>query len=255
MPSAQEILILHRPNESQQAGARSTMALALRVVGPAQVASILHLRAQVLGQLTNPDIYVNEADERQFVSQHCGPAGLTLGVFDGPTLVAYAMLGLPTAHAADNLGHWFGLNLSDRAKVAHVASCMVLPSHQGFGLQRKLLAARFKLALDNRRNICIGMISLHNHISRQNLLHEGFHIGWVGHLCGLERQLVYTDLTHAMALDTSPGAPVHRVACLDFAAQCTLTRQGFWGAGTDSPQSYTDAEELIFARLCTPLGR
>jgi GNAT superfamily N-acetyltransferase len=177
-------------------------------------------RAQVLGQLTNPDIYVNEADERQFVSQHCGPAGLTLGVFDGPTLVAYAMLGLPTAHAADNLGHWFGLNLSDRAKVAHLASCMVLPSHQGFGLQRKLLAARFKLALPNRRNICIGMIfAAQPHQPPEPAARR------VSHRLGrppvrARKTLVYTDLIHAMALDTSPGAQCAEWPAWIFAAQC-----------------------------------
>lgn len=230
-------------------------ALALRMIGPEHVTNILLLRKQVLSHLTNPDIYVNEDDEQEFVRQHCGPAGVTLGVFDGPRLVAYAMLGLPTPQDPNNLGHWFGLAPPNCARVAHVASCMVLPSHQGLGLQRRLLAARFRLALDYGRSICIGMISLHNHISRQNLLREGFHIGWVGHLCGLERQLMYTDLNRPMAFDISLGAQSHRVACLDFVSQRTLTRQGFWGTGTDSLLSLTDAEELIYSRPKTPIGQ
>lgn len=220
--------------------------LDLQLLREAHVSAVLDLRNQVLGALTEPDLYVREADETGFVREHCGLRGETIGVFDRGQLVAYAMLGLPPADDPEHLGRPLQLPRSSWPRVAYVASCMVLPSHRGQGLQRNLLAARFALAQTRGRDICVAMVSLHNSASRHNLLKEGMRVAWVGDLDGLKRQLMYIDLAHPLRFDLGPEAVTHVVHHLDYARQRSLTEQGYWGVA-EHGHSSDRAEHLVFA--------
>lgn len=227
--------------------ARHVGDLDLQLLHEEHVPAVLNLREQVLQALTEPDLYVREVDEAAFVRQHCGSPGETIGVFDHDRLVAYAMLGLPAVDDPDHLGRPLKLPRSHWARVAHVASCMVLPSHRGRGLQRSLLAARFALAQTRGRDICVAMVSLHNSASRHNLFREGMRVAWVGELDGLRRQLMYIELAHTLRFDLGPGAPVHRVDHLDFATQQSLSAQGYWGVA-EQGLAADQAQHLLFAR-------
>ena len=77
------------------------------------------------------------------------------------------MLGLPRADDADNLGIPLGLDESARARVAHLASCMVRAAYRGYRLQRPLLAARMALAQTYGRSILRPPLSLRNQPSRR----------------------------------------------------------------------------------------
>lgn len=235
------------PPDLSPTDARHVGDLDLQLLRAEHVPAVLQLRNQVLGALTEPDLYVREYDEVGFVTQHCGPRGDTIGVFDQGQLVAYAMLGLPPVDDPDHLGEPLKLPHSAWPRVAYVASCMVLPSHRGQGLQRSLLAARFALAQTRGRDICVAMVSLHNSASRHNLLKEGMRVAWVGLVDGLKRQLMYIELARPLRFDLGPQAITHVVNHLDYTTQKTLTHQGYWGVAEQSP-SADRAEQLIFAK-------
>lgn len=219
----------------------------LRLLALDDVPDVLLLREEVLAGLSEPDLYIREADEPGFVGAHIGgqpgSSGEAIGVFDGRRLVAYAMLGLPAADEADNLGHALGLASAERAEVAHIASCMVREPYRGHGLQRVLLAARFSLAQAHGRRVCAGMVSLHNQASRRNLMREGMRVAWVGHLNGLRRQILALHLRQPWTFSRDR---IELVESLDFERQCALARQGWWGVSVlEGPGQ----DALVFAAL------
>lgn len=192
------------------------------------IEEILALRREVLSGLEHPDIYVREADEVGFVSDHLGERGLTLGFFAGTRLVSYGMLGLPGTDDPGNLGFAIGFDAARRERVAHLASCMTLKDYRGKSIQRELVEARMRLAKSLGRRYCLAMVSLHNGMSRGNLFAAGLTIRWAGYLDELKRQLMFRDL------DASIGFDERQEACvdpLDFERQCELTRAGWWGVG------------------------
>jgi len=161
-------------------------------------------------------------------TNHLTGAGHTFGVFADDRLVAYGMLGLPLAHGEDNLGRVLGLDTGPCGQVAHLASCMILPEYRGHCLQRELIAARMALAKELGRRYCVAMVSLHNGVSRNNLLAAGLAIRWVGNLGELRRQLLFSDMNRTDDFDV---AQQEIVDSLDFERQCELTRRDWWGTG------------------------
>lgn len=220
-----------------------------RLLDQNDVAAVIRLRDEVLAGLDNPDMYVREDDENGFVRTHIGSGdddcyGRTIGVFDQNRLVAYAMLGLPTADDPDNLGHFFSPSLVSPERTAHLTSCMVLEPYRGRHLQRMLLVARVALAQAYGRDFCVAMVSLHNHASRHNLLREGLRIGWVGEIDGLRRQLMAVRPGQDWAFDRRT---LRLVSGLDWRRQGQLTRQGWWGINVH--QQGQTRKNLVFARL------
>lgn len=206
--------------------------LSLRLLTIKDVAEVTRLRDEVIESLAHPDFYVRESDESEFVRAHVDAArgsGETIGVFDGSRLVAYGMLGLPHAHAGDNLGRFFCAR-GESLRVAHLAGCMVGEHYRGQHLQRMLLKARMELARGRGRNFCVAMTSMHNHPSRRNLMREGLCIGWVGELNGLKRQLLAIDLAQPLRFDHQSAQLVGHD---DWDRQRELVQQGWWGVGAN----------------------
>jgi GNAT superfamily N-acetyltransferase len=197
-----------------------------RLLRANSLSMVMDLRQEVLTSLPLADLYAREADELAFVNRHLGSAGETLGVFDGSTLIAYAMLGLPDATATGNLTELLPIGGNDLAHSAIIASCMVRPKYRGKGLQRALISARLERARAHERTQCVAAVSLHNHASRHNLMQEGMRIAWVGELSGLRRQLLAIPLSHPW---TFAKQPTYTVDALDFETQCRLTAQGLFG--------------------------
>ena len=194
---------------------------------------LLDIRHEVVRQLPHPDFYVMEDNELEFVQRHCGPHGETIGLFEkcgehGERLIAYAMVGFPGPSDADNLGVTVGLPQAELDKVGILASCMVLPSHRGHGLQQQLVLLRQLLCVSHGRNHCLSMISLHNRPCRFNMFRAGMLIRWVGVLdgYGLQRQVVYCDQDQPTEFDLSE---VRLVEELDFETQSLLAAEGWWG--------------------------
>lgn len=183
------------PPDTKAALAPRLQGYNARLLGAGDQDRVLALREAVLGDLGHDDLYVREDHERDFVAAHLGAQGRTIGLYDGTVLVAYAMLGLPRADDPDNFGHLLGLERADRARIGHLASCMVQPGYRGRGLQRALLNARLLLARAHGCTRCAGIVSLHNHASRHNLMREGLQVLWVGNWHGLRRQLLVREAT------------------------------------------------------------
>lgn len=208
--------------------------LDFRLLGLADAQAVMHLRAQVLAQLSHPDLYVREADEAQFVRRHLQAQappdlqswGASIGVFDGSKLVAYAMLGMPAATDPDNLAHHAGAAVADPESTAHLASCMVLPDYQGRHLQRSLLYIRCALARAWGRESILAMVSLHNHASRHNLMSEGLCVSWLGEIDGLRRQLLACKQTQPWYFDMRD---MKKVSSLDWQSQQSLLADAWWG--------------------------
>lgn len=194
-------------------------------LGPEDLGRLMDLRARILGNLEHADMYVPEDNEAAFVSNHLGTRGMTFGVLSGSRLVSYGMLGFPEADDDDNLGALAGLDIGQRGKVAHLASCMTLDEFRGSGLQTRLAALRMDVAWAAGRRYCIAMVSLHNDTSRRNLLASGMVIRSVEEANGLKRQFMVADLLRP----TRFGFRQKSVAALDFTRQCELTRRGWWG--------------------------
>jgi GNAT superfamily N-acetyltransferase len=204
--------------------------LSIRLLDTSDIPHVTALRDEVLAQLAHPDLYAREDDVDGFVLSHIGfhaeSRGQTLGLFDSQQLIAYAMLGLPSAQDGDNLGHHLTTDASILRGVAHIAGCMVQKSWRGNGLQRLLLAERFELAKSIGRTTCIAMVSLRNDASRRNLMNSGMHIGWVGTINGLHRQLLVTNLEASWNFEKEN---LKLVGCLDLSEQILMSAQGWWG--------------------------
>ncbi|MGI4862221.1 MAG: GNAT family N-acetyltransferase [Janthinobacterium lividum] len=184
---------------SDPAAAGRRPPLRMRRLTPRHAVAIMALRARVLAALARPDLYAAEADEAGFIARHCGPAGITLGIFDGETLVAYGMLYLPDADA-DATGH-AGMtashpshpshasrrNATERAAIAELSSCMVDPDWRGRGLQRRLIEARLRWGVRHGARRFRVVVAPHNAASRRNLRMAGFRRVWAGDVDGHHR--------------------------------------------------------------------
>jgi GNAT superfamily N-acetyltransferase len=219
----------------------------LRLLSSFHLEGVMALREQVLAQLPDADLYVREHDERGFVAAHlggmAGAQGETIGAFDGDRLIGYAMLGLPAPGDPDNLGLHLPQAAGRLGQVAHIASCMVLPECRGHGLQRVMLGARLLLAQAHGRTICAGMVSLHNHASRRNLMREGLRIMHVGQVAGLQRQILALRLGQPWTFATEQA---QLVGSTDYARQCALAQAGWCGVSALEGQGQ---DMLVFARL------
>lgn len=234
-----------------------------RLLDPTDVDRVLVFRDAIIAGLRHPDLYRRETDERDFVAAHCGVAGETVGVFarssEGERLVAYAMLGLPDADAADNMAHLIKASAPDRARTAHLAGCMVLPEWRGNGLQKALLLARMALARTRQRSLLFAMVSPHNHVSRRNLMGEGLHLVWAGPLPAVFSGVSPPQVLHRQifAVDTerhwrylSDGAQL--VAHADLLRQQVLIEAGMHGVSEAllGPVSENQPEGLlVFAQV------
>lgn len=201
----------------------------LRVLTSADFPAWMQLRDEVLADLAHPDMYVREADEAAFFSQHSLPRGHAIGVFLGAELVAYAMLGIPEPGEAGHLGAVTGLAPGAQARVAHLASCMVRARWRGRQLQALLLKLRCALAQAYDRPLCLAMVSLHNAASCHNLLAHGMWIAWTGEIDGLQRHVVQIDLLEPARWDLEDS----RLIAADDFAQLRAAAAGGYGGIAD----------------------
>ncbi len=200
----------------------------LQVLSPDDFAAWVGLRDEVIAGLAHPDMYVREADEAAFFARHLPPCGQCIGVFLDGELAAYAMVGMPGADDADNLGAVIGLPPASLSCVSHLASCMVRRPWRGHQLQRLLLQLRCALAQAYQRPLCLAMVSLHNPVSRHNLLANGMWIAWTGVIDGLRRHVLQSDLRGRQRWDPRDS---RLIAGDDFDQLCAAAASGYVGVG------------------------
>lgn len=200
----------------------------LQVLSPDDFTAWVGLRDEVIASLAHPDMYVREDNEAAFLAQHSPPRGQSIGVFLNGELAAYAMVGMPGADDADNLGAVIGLPPASLSCVSHLASCMVRRPWRGCQLQGLLLKLRCALAQAYQRPLCLAMVSLHNPVSRHNLLANGMWIAWTGVINGLRRHVLQIDLLGRQRWDLQDS---WLIAGDDFDQLCAAAASGYVGVG------------------------
>lgn len=118
--------------------------------------------------------------ENAYAQTHLGPRAITLGVFHGSSLVAFACLLLADRDDAADPGHAVGLLPGDWSRSAHMAACMVSEHFWGLHLQVRLLHWRREMAIAHDRTLLLAMTACGNTFSRRNLLAAGLSIHWLG---------------------------------------------------------------------------
>jgi hypothetical protein len=176
-----ELPLLHLP--------RGLSQLSSRLLTWQDHEDVLAFRRQIFStlprefRLTDPDCENLESAEIRWAQTHLSHPAVTLGIFHGSTLIAFASLILPqTASEDDRLSHLLGLSDSEIKRSAQMAACMVAEDFRGLRLQPKLLAWRRHLAVLANRSFIASMTACGNVYSMRNLLEAGMSIRWVGEL-------------------------------------------------------------------------
>jgi ribosomal protein S18 acetylase RimI-like enzyme len=144
------------------------------MLGPADVPGVIALHRRVLASLA-PGLLNPETDA--FFAQHAFEAGRLFGLASSQgALVAYAVLGLPTASDIGNFGRLIGLAESELGLVAHLDGAAVVPEWRGHGLQRALLVRRVACAVCLGRRHLLATVAPANHHSLRNATGLGLRI-------------------------------------------------------------------------------
>jgi ribosomal protein S18 acetylase RimI-like enzyme len=156
---------------SHRAGERTLQG---RLLGESDLPALIGLHHRVLAAL--PDGILN-AETDEFFAQHVFESGRLLGVETGDgEIVAYAVLGLPTASSSYNFGRDINLPLSELGAVAHLDGIGVDAAWRGHGLQRALSQRRTAIAVAAGRRHMITTVAPNNLHSLSNLLALGFNV-------------------------------------------------------------------------------
>jgi predicted GNAT family acetyltransferase len=144
----------------------------MTILVPADLDRVKALHDSVLAEPRTAALYVMR--DCRFFARHLGWHGRVLGFFDNAgELVAYSVLGLPDADAADNLGASIELPRTRRAQVAHLDGTAISADWRGHGLQRRFTAERIKIARRQARPILLATCQPDNHWSLANLFRMG----------------------------------------------------------------------------------
>ena len=185
---------------------------------------LIELRQFVVSGLRDPDFYVLEKDA--FVHAHLGENGDTIGVFAGPELVAYGMIGLPSPDDPENMASVMGFGVDDRAMSAHLASAMVRRDYRGRELHKWLVTARLSRARALGRRHIFSMVAPSNDASWANLCRLGLHIRALEPLEGSRlRFLLYRDVAAEVRFDGEQTS----ADPLDVDTHRQLLAEGYWG--------------------------
>lgn len=220
-PDAQDRVLFGR---DAKAGVPTRFRFAARRLNARDVERVYRLHRGLLEQA--PESKVFKPESRQFFERHIEAAGQTLGVFVGPALIAYGIVGLPV-DARYNFGVAFGLEAAEWPRVAHLDGCGVRPQWRGNGLQRWLAARRIALAAAANRRHILSTAAPANRASCRNLLGAGLTIRCLQPMFGgLLRYLFYRDLRQADRLDPATAL---LVAVADLDRQQNLLARGYRG--------------------------
>lgn len=153
-----------------------------RLLSPADAAAVFDLRRRVFAtlplefRLNDPADQDVERAEREWADEHLNRPAITLGVFAGASLIAYATVILPGGDYRCEIGDRLNLSSDDMANSAHLASCFIDNGYRGHGLQLKLIKWRLAVARIFERRLVVSMTAAGNEYSRRNLLAAGLSV-------------------------------------------------------------------------------
>lgn len=193
---------------------------------PADLFRLKALHDAVLAEPRTADLYVTR--DCGFFARHLGWDGRVLGFIDGlGDLVAYAVLGLPTPDAADNLGHLIDLPRARCAWVAHLDGTAIRANWRGQGLQRRFTAERMAMARRQGRSLLLATCQPDNHWSLANLLEMGLVIMALRTKFNRPRLILGRDLHGTLVAFAGQAGP--RVAVGDHAGHRRALAHGWLG--------------------------
>lgn len=198
------------------------------------------LNRLAVGPVIDPNV-VKPESHAYFETIFAG-RGFFVGVFDGPDLVAYAILQHDHAAADDPRAT---LGLRPGAPVGRLAGARVAPAYRGQGLQRALIAARVVAAPPDM--LLFSTAAPVNTPSWTNLLAEGFPIRDIQFFFG-------GFARYLMVRDGSSYDPARTLLVdpLDTPRQKELFAQGWRGYARGRLE--TGAAAVVFAQPLPPRG-
>jgi GNAT superfamily N-acetyltransferase len=203
----------------------------LRPLTAADLPALHQLHEAVLGALPDPAMFRLFGGAPEFLADHVGARGQSLGVFAQDELVAYGALTRPAPDDIDNYAGELGWPAERAGRVALLSAAMVHPLHRIRGLHRTLIASRIALARDLGVPELLVRAAPANAVSRRTLLSFGFAVAWLGvQREGSLRHILWRPIAAPAWTAPAAGEPALAWAAADdLPEQQRLLAEGFLG--------------------------
>ena len=118
-----------------------------------------------------PDKSILRHNSPEMIASCIEEPNVTLGIWEGDTLIAIGMLYVPQCVEED---HFHDLGLGGDYKSANQKLFLVREGYRGLGLQRKLIREVEKIAMARGYNLLCTTVAPNNDFSINNFLKEGY---------------------------------------------------------------------------------
>ena len=162
----------------------------LRRCRPSDLQAVIDLNETIYSAL--PDKSILRHNTPEMIASCLAEPNVTLGIWEGDTLIAVGMLYVPQCIEED---HFHDLGLEGEYKSANQKLFLVREGYRGLGLQRKLIREVEKIAIARGYNLLCTTVAPNNAFSINNFLIEGYvYAKTEMKYGGLERNLYYKIL-------------------------------------------------------------
>ena len=141
----------------------------LRRCRPSDLQAVIDLNETVYSAL--PDKSILRHNTPEMIASCLVEPNVTLGIWEGDTLIAVGMLYVPQCIEED---HFHDLGLEGEYKSANQKLFLVREGYRGLGLQRKLIREVEKIAIARGYNLLCTTVAPNNDFSINNFLKEGY---------------------------------------------------------------------------------
>ena len=141
----------------------------LRRCQPSDLQVVIDLNEAIYSALPDKSILRHNAPE--MIASCLEEPNVTLGIWEGDTLIAIGMLYVPQCLEED---HFHDLGLEGEYKSANQKLFLVREGYRGLGLQRKLIREVEKIAMARGYNLLCTTVAPNNDYSINNFLKEGY---------------------------------------------------------------------------------
>lgn len=141
----------------------------LRCCNPSDLESVIELNETVYAAL--PDKSVLRHNSPEMMASCMEEPNVTLGIWEGETLIAIGMLYVPQCLEED---HFHDLDLPGSYKSANQKLFLVREGYRGLGLQRQLIREVESIAIARGYNLLCTTVAPNNIFSINNFLKEGY---------------------------------------------------------------------------------
>ena len=131
--------------------------------------SVIDLNEAIYSAL--PDKSILRHNSPEMIASCIEEPNVTLGIWEGDTLIAIGMLYVPQCIEED---HFHDLGLEGEYKSANQKLFLVREGYRGLGLQRKLIREVENIALTRGYNLLCTTVAPNNGFSINNFLKEGY---------------------------------------------------------------------------------